>query len=269
VIVAVVVVIVTAIAVWTLAPHDSKDLTSAPRPEVERSPVEKAEPTDGPRELTDMRELGYIVEEEAEAADETHPTEFGEGRIAARRLQHLAVSLEDSGDLEAAESAYRSAIAADPTFVPPHYGLAELLRQTGRFDEADREFWIAVDGGLVDPPVGIVKVATQYRNLGEIERAGRILDEGRRRYPENADIWLHFGAFFGEIGDYERSAKALEKAVSFAPDDPLGYRNLAAAQVALGNRETALRTLEEGLQRDPENTEIIEMLNRLREATQP
>jgi len=254
------VVVVAAIALWFVASPDDRETdlpTGAPS---DSTLIEGDSVVDQPRDLADMQEFGYIVEGEPEPDDEPPGTEIGQGRVAARRFQHLAVSFEGSGDLEAAEDAYRSAIAADPTFRPPHYALADLLRRTGGFDEADREFWIAVDNGLVDPPKAIVKVATQYRNLGEIERAGRILDEGRNRYPESADIWLHFGAFFGEIGDFERSARALERAISFAPDDPLGYRNLAAAQVALGKRDEALRTLEEGLRRDPTNKEIKQML---------
>ena len=254
------VVVVAAVALWFVASPDDRETdlrTGAPS---DSTPIGGNSVVDQPRELADMQELGYIVEEGPEPNDEPPGTEVGQGRVAARRFQHLAVSFEGSGDLEAAEDAYRSAIAADPTFRPPHYALADLLRRTGRFDEADREFWIAVDNGLVEPTTSIVKVATQYRNQGEIDRAGRILDEGRRRYPESPDIWLHFGAFFGEIGDYERSAKALERAITLAPDDPLGYRNLAAAQVALGRREEALRTLEEGLRRDPTSKDIQEML---------
>jgi len=254
------VVVVAAVVLWFVASSDDHGTDLQNEAPSESSPIEEGPVVDQPPDLADMQELGYIVEEEPEADDEPPGTEVGQGRVAARRFQHLAVSLEGAGDLEAAEDAYRSAIAADPTFRPPHYALADLLRRTGRFDEADREFWIAVDNGLVDPPRAIVKVATQYKNLGEIERAGRILDEGRRRYPESADIWLHFGAFFGEIGDYGRSEKALQKAVALAPDDPLGYRNLATAQIALGRRDEALRTLQEGLRRDPTSKEIEEML---------
>jgi tetratricopeptide (TPR) repeat protein len=264
-----VVLVVAVLVLWFVASGDDQEPDLPAHAGAESAPINEADAVDESRDLTEMRELGYIVDEEPDGADDAPDTEFGQGRIAARRFQHLAVSLEDSGDLEAAEEAYRSAIAADPTYRPPHYALADLLRRTGRFDEADREFWIAVDNGLIDPPRAIVKVATQYRNQGEIERAGTILDEGRRRYPDSADIWLHFGAFFGEVGDYERSARALERAISLTPDDPLAYRNLAAAQIALGIRDEALRTLEEGLRRDPTNKEIKQMLAEIEGSEEP
>jgi tetratricopeptide (TPR) repeat protein len=264
-----VVLVVAVLVLWFVASGDDQEPDLPAHAGAESAPINEADAVDESRDLTEMRELGYIVDEEPDGADDAPDTEFGQGRIAARRFQHLAVSLEDSGDLEAAEEAYRSAIAADPTYRPPHYALADLLRRTGRFDEADREFWIAVDNGLIDPPRAIVKVATQYRNQGEIARAGTILDEGRRRYPDSADIWLHFGAFFGEVGDYERSARALERAISLTPDDPLAYRNLAAAQIALGIRDEALRTLEEGLRRDPTNKEIKQMLAEIEGSEEP
>lgn len=267
---AAIVLAVIAAALWFLAIRDSD-----PKPNLhgevgsEAAPVVEEDAVAEPRDLVEMQELGYIVDEEPESPDDTSKDGFGEGRIAARRYQHLAVSMADSGDLVGAEDAFRKAIAADPSYRPPHYALAELLRRTNRFDEADREFWTSVDIGLGEPTMAIVKVATQYRNQGELERAGRILDEGRRRHPDSADIWLHYGALFGEVGDLVRSARALEKAVSLAPNDPLGYRNLAAAQVALGDREQAARTLERGLQCDPQNRFIKEMIAQLTDSREP
>jgi len=257
------VIVIAVVLVWSVMSRDDENLDELiavkPTPKFELPTV------DEDSELTEMEELGYIVDEEPDARFETPTADSGHDRISARRLQNLGASLAGAGDLVAAEEAFRGAIAADPTYRPPHYALAKLLRRTDRFDEADREFWISVDIGVGEPASTIVKVATEYRNRGELDRAGRILDEGRRRYPESADIWLHFGAFFGEAGDYEKAARCLQRAISLVPDDPLAYRNLAAAQVALGDRDGARRTLTEGLRHDPRNKEIQEFLARLEE----
>jgi Flp pilus assembly protein TadD len=249
--------------VWLVTSRDGENPGELAEVNPEPTPRFEVPALDEDPAMTEMRELGYIVAEEPDGQTETPTAGAGRNRVSARRLQNLGASLAGAGDLAGAEDAFRGAIAADPTYRPPHYALAELLRRTDRFDEADREFWTSVDLGLGEPTTAIVKVATQYRNRGELERAGRILDEGRRRYPESADIWLHFGAFFGEAGDYQKALRCLRRAVMLAPDDPLAYRNLAAAQVALGDRDGARRSLTEGLRRDPENREIKKMLAEL------
>jgi Flp pilus assembly protein TadD len=249
--------------VWLVTSRDGEKPGELAEVNPEPTPRFEVPALDEDPAMTEMRELGYIVAEEPDGQTETPTAGTGRNRVSARRLQNLGASLAGAGDLAGAEDAFRGAIAADPTYRPPHYALAELLRRTDRFDEADREFWTSVDLGLGEPTTAIVKVATQYRNRGELERAGRILDEGRRRYPESADIWLHFGAFFGEAGDYQKALRCLRRAVMLAPDDPLAYRNLAAAQVALGDRDGARRSLTEGLRRDPENREIKKMLAEL------
>jgi tetratricopeptide (TPR) repeat protein len=250
-----VIVIVMAL-VWSVISRDGENLGGSIGVKLEPPPQFKLPAVDEDPALTEMRELGYIVVDETDAQAETPTADSGHDRVSARRLQNLGASLAGAGDLVAAEEAFRGAIAADPTYRPPHYALSKLLRLTDRFDEADREFWISVDIGVGEPESSIVKVATEYRSRGEFERAGKILDE-------SGDIWLHFGAFFGEIGDYEKAARCLQRAISLAPDDPLAYRNLAAAQVALGDREGARRTLTDGLRRDPKNKEIERMLAEL------
>jgi Flp pilus assembly protein TadD len=249
------VVVMAAVVLWSVRSRGNKS------PDVqELTPVPEVATVDEDSALTRMQELGYIVEEESDAQTETPTADSGHDRVSARRLQNLAVSLAGAGDLVAAEEVFRDAIAADPTYRPPHYALAELLRRTGRFDEADRELWTSVDIGLGEPEAAIVKVAMQYRNRGELGRAGRILDEGRRRYPDSAEIWLHFGVFHGEAGNYENAARCLQRAITLNPGDSLAYRNLAAAQLALGDRDGARRSLTEGLRRNPDNKELQKML---------
>lgn len=60
----------------------------------------------------------------------------------------LGNTLRDSGDEAGAESAYRKAIAGDPTLAPPYLNLAELLWRQGRDDEA----LAVIDEGLKAVP---------------------------------------------------------------------------------------------------------------------
>jgi tetratricopeptide (TPR) repeat protein len=257
------IIIIAALVVMFVLPREGDESVDEAHPASTPTPVPEPVIAQAASVQTEMETLGYIVDDEVKPGDSEPAPSAQYDRVTARSLLNLGVSLAGAGESEKAEEKFRAAIAADPTYRPPHYALAEILRQTDRFDEADREFWIADDIGLGEPIRAIVKVATQYRNRSMHERAGAILDEGRRRYPNSAEIWMHFGALLGEVGSYEDAARCLQRAIRLDPDEPLAYRNLAATQVALGDRDAALRSLREGLSRNPGQKDLEQMLSQL------
>ena len=61
------------------------------------------------------------------------------------------------------------------------------------------------------------------RQRGEMERATKILDTGRQRMPESAEIWLALGTALGEQGDdreLDRLAIAEEEVEVPGREDP-------------------------------------------------
>lgn len=78
----------------------------------------------------------------------------------------LGNTLRDSGDELGAETAYRKAIADDPTLAPPYLNLAELLWRQGRDDEA----LAVIDQG---------RTAVSEENRARLE-AGRRLLQGAK-----------------------------------------------------------------------------------------
>jgi len=252
---------------WVVAGHDRtplavdygalvslEELQQASR-RAEVSPEVKAE------QLAKLRALGYIGDEPDEAGAESGPSY---DRFEARRLHNLALRLMDAGHLEEAERNYRQAVAADPTYLPPHYAFAFLLRKTGRYDEADRHLWQAVDLDLVDTAApAVVRVAQHYRDLGQAAPAEAVLTEGTKRLPDSATIWLHLGALLGERGDLDGSRRCLVRAVELDPRDPFAHRNLAALQAAVGDLEGARRSLSTALELEPGNDEVRRQLSSL------
>jgi len=159
---------------------------------------------------------------------------------------------------------FRQAIAADPTYAAPHYNLATFLRKEGRFDEADAEFWRAVDTGIADPEMTIVRSALDYRERGQTQRAAQMFSEGLKRFPRSVPLLLNAGVFFGEQGQLKLARDLLTKAVELAPDNPKAHRNLAVALEALGDTAGALKHLEMVLQLDPGDQAAQAELSRLR-----
>ncbi len=87
-----------------------------------------------------------------------------EDAVLRNRLGNV---LRDKGDLLGAETAYRKAIAHDPTIAPHYLNLAELLWRQGR----DAEALAVIDEGLVAVP--------------EEKRAS--LEQGRQTLEEDAE----------------------------------------------------------------------------------
>ncbi len=218
-------------------------------------------------ELAKLRALGYLAggpaptppPAVAPAAPPAAPVPQFD-RAEARRLNNLGSSRGEAGDVRGAEEAFRQAINADPTYAPSHYNLSLLLRKQGRFDEADREFWLAVETGVRDREMAVVQSALDYASRGETTRARATFAEGRRRFPNSAVIWLNAGVFLGQLGEGEEARRCLERAVALAPDNPRAHQNLATALYLDGDAEGARRHLARAVELDPANQELRQQL---------
>ncbi|MGQ9834402.1 MAG: alkaline phosphatase family protein [Thermoanaerobaculaceae bacterium] len=216
-------------------------------------------------ELAKLRALGYLGGGDSGLQSlpvATSPSP-GFNRVEARRLNNQASSLAAAGQKEEAERVFRQAIAADPTYAAPHYNLSLLLRGLRRYQEADAELWQAVDAGLADPELTLVRGALDYRERGELARAEALLQGGLARFPQSVPLLLNAGVFYGELGRLEDARKLLEKAVNLAPTNARAHRNLAVALAGLGDKEAAVAHLKESLRLDPSDTAAKNELARL------
>jgi Tfp pilus assembly protein PilF len=227
-------------------------------------------------ELAKLRALGYLAGGES-GSDSRGPATSGAGstaapaapagppqprfnRAEARRLTNLGTSRASQGERAAAEQAFRQALNADPTYAAAHYNLNLMLRNSGRLDEADAEFWLAVELGVADREMAVVRLALDYMQRGNPGRAEQVLAEGRRRLPDAALIWLNSGVFLGDQGRYQEARACLERAVRLAPANPNAHKNLGVALLALGDRDGARTALAESLRLDPSQTDVRQRL---------
>lgn len=218
-------------------------------------------------EIAKLRALGYLGGGEGEevAIPQGQPGPTPEptanlARLEGRRQHNLGLTLADQGDLAGAERAFRAAIAAEPSYAPAHYALARVLRLTSRFEEADRALWRAVDLGLGEPVQSLVRVAAEYRAMGQPQRAGQVLAQAAQRLPEAASIWLDLGVLAGEQGDVALARQCLERAVRLAPGEVMAWRNLAAAQVAQGDLAAARQSLRRAVELAPHDGDLRRQL---------
>ena len=223
-------------------------------------------------ELAKLRALGYLAGGEspgptntaagtpAASAPPAAPPQPQFNRAEARRLTNLGTSRASQGERTAAEQAFRQALNADPTYAAAHYNLNLMLRNSGRLDEADAEFWLAVELGVADREMSVVRLALDYQQRGDPQRAEQVLAEGRRRLPDAPLVWLNSGVFLGEQGRFEEARACLERAVVLAPANPIAHKNLGVARLALGDRDGARRALAESLRLDPAQADVRSQL---------
>jgi Tfp pilus assembly protein PilF len=217
-------------------------------------------------ELAKLRALGYVASDEPASPDRPPtpaPSRPVVDRAEARRLTNRGTSQVAAGERKQAEETFRQAIAADPDYAAPHFNLSLMYRKDGRFDESDEEFWKAIDLGIADREMAVVRLALDYRERGNSDRALQVFNEGLKRLPGSALMWLNTGVYLGELGRFAESRRCLERAIRLAPDNPRAYANLAAARLELGDREGARRALAEAVRLDPSNEELRTELNRL------
>jgi len=102
-----------------------------------------------------------------------------------------------------------------------------------------------------------------YAASGERERAQRLLDEGLRRMPREARLWLLAGRLRLEreqcapaLGDFERAA-------ALAPDRAEAYAAVGVARLCLGNAAGAAEALRRSLALDPNQPQLRRQLAEL------
>jgi Tfp pilus assembly protein PilF len=218
-------------------------------------------------ELAKLRALGYVASDgPARVTDRPStpvPNRPVVDRAEARRLTNRGTSQVATGERAQAETTFRQAIAADPNYAAPYYNLSLMYRKDGRLDAADEEFWKAIELGVADREMAVVRLALDYRERGESDRAVQVFNEGLKRLPRSAIIWLNTGVFLGELGRFAESRRCLERAVKLEPDNPRAFANLAAACLELGDRAGARRALAEAVRLDPDNEQLRAELKRL------
>ena len=158
------------------------------------------------------------------------------------RSAHASMLLGDAEDArhdwQAAEAAYRAALAADAGVPHGHYSLGLMLYKQRRYDEAtphlDRELSLNPD----------YAPALRYRaeialDRGDPDAAVTGLLRLTRTAPRNADGWRLLGRARLDQHRYADAIAALERARALAPDDPTVHFLLGRALTSAGRRAEA------------------------------
>ena len=134
-----------------------------------------------------------------------------------------------SDDLARAETCYRQALDRDPNHRDCHRGLAVLLAEQGRTDEAFRSIqdWANQRPSLAEPKIELARL---YDEFGNRSAAKDRLIEAVTVDPTNARQWTALGKLREETGEYPQALANYQRSLQLDPSQPQVTARVAALQ---------------------------------------
>lgn len=207
---------------------------------------------------------------------------------SADDLFAAAVRVHQSGDLHAAEAAYRHLLRAVPTHAPALSNLGAIRAKLGDEDEAVRLYQLAL-AAYPNFPDALFNLGNIHRRAGRMEQAGELFRSCTLADPDHAPahfnlgvVAVHFGLFaeaeaafrrvveiegtigrahlrLGEVlhrlGRADEGVQYLREYATAYPDDAAGQYQFALALAAGGKAADAVGILQGLLRRTPDDAD--------------
>ncbi|MSP49961.1 MAG: tetratricopeptide repeat protein [Alphaproteobacteria bacterium] len=154
-------------------------------------------------------------------------------------LHNLGEAARASGDVGRADRAYRGALRRTPDFVESRSSHAMLLRETGRFAEADLQSRRAL---VLAPDNARAHIAN-----GLTAESARGFARAVAIDPADAGAWSNLGAMFLRDGWFGRSAAAMRRALALLPANGETWVNFGSVVLGRGQAAVALVRQRRGL----------------------
>jgi tetratricopeptide (TPR) repeat protein len=177
------------------------------------------------------------------------------------------------GDFAAADSLYRRATEAWPSFGSAWFGLGETSRRLGRAAEAEKYYQLAETHKDQSPPAGdelyvqMMKLATgietrllEARKLldkREFDQAAQIYKEVLKQYPDNLDslVNLLYIALYPNQATPQEVEDLYQRSRAANPGLPEVYLYHGTALAAEGKYDEAVPEIEKAIQLKPNNAQ--------------
>ncbi len=174
--------------------------------------------------------------------------ELGPGLPDAHTARGLALFLKR--EFAEAEGFLRKAIALDPRLYDPHYIFGRVCFSQGRMPEAAEHFREAC--ALVPEAYDAwYLLGMCYRRMGETLKARsadlECIEAVKKRLRSHADdtrAWTMGASVLAELGEPERAAEWVARALAVDRDEPIIAYNAACVYAELGRRDEAFACLE-------------------------
>src|SRR4029079_3154178 len=153
----------------------------------------------------------------------------------ARESVHTGDERLHARDFTGARTAYREALAIDPTLVNALFGLAEVDREQGNREAALAGYQKLLalrrsSAGALSSSLQVAalnNVGLLYYDKGFYEDAETALAEAAELDPKSAETWTNLGLARRKLGKRKEAAEALRRAYTLDPNNEAAASNLA------------------------------------------
>lgn len=144
-------------------------------------------------------------------------------------------------DLARSETCYRQCLDRNPNHRDCHRGLAVLLAEQNRTEEAFRSIqsWADQQPTLADPKIELARLYDEFGNRGAAKER---LIEAVTVDPNNARQWAALGKLREETGEYAQALSNYQRSLQLDASQPQVTARLAALQSATSPRNTPATT---------------------------
>lgn len=229
---------------------------------------------DNPRDADARLLLGSVLMEEGDRSESiSQLSEAVRLRPDSAQAQNaLGEALNAFGDSKAALGLFEKAVALNPRLAQAQVNLGLVLLKFNEYSAAEPHLDRAIQlmGHSPDAAYPLYLRAKIDIEKGEVKRAAADLEQAVTLEPNFAEAWSDLGEARKTLLDNPGALAAFEKAVQFAPRDPIAQTRLGAELLDERQPQQALPHLEESARLDPGNQSTLYSLERaLRESGHP
>jgi tetratricopeptide (TPR) repeat protein len=182
----------------------------------------------------------------------------------AQAQNALGEAFRGFGDADGARKAFEKAVSCDTRFAQAQVNLGLVLTEAGEFSLAAPHLDRAIQllGQNPEAAYPLYLRAKVYSAQAQITKAAAELQQAVSLQPDFAEAWSDLGSVRKTLLDDAGAILALEKAVQFAPQDPVAQTRLGTELLSQGKAHEALPHLEAAARLDPENQSALYNLQR-------
>ncbi len=180
---------------------------------------------------------------------------------------NLGILYSKMEEFTKAVQAYEFTIAINPHHPEAHFNLGNSFAHSGNFDKALNEY-LEHASLSNDRNLTYQYIADCWEQLGNFDMAIRFYSLVTKKQKDNADAWYGMGTALMGKNDFKNGIQALDQAISIEPLSPDYWFAHARCLYELGKRNDAVKSLENGLNLDPEEMTAWIELFRLKMITE-
>ena len=171
--------------------------------------------------------------------------------------QAHAIMLKEEGRFKEAEAQFQKGVEADPTDAPLHQAYAIMLREQGRFEEAEAQFQKGVEA---DPTHAHSHqaYAIMLKEQGRFEEAEAQFQKGLKGDPTHAHLYQAYAIMLKEQGRFEEAEAQFQKGLKADPTHAHLYQAYAIMLKEQGRFEEAEAQFQKGLKADPTHVPLYQ-----------